>query len=40
LNYKPFIGVITNIELDHLDYYKDLDDYLSAFEEFILNIQT
>ncbi len=38
LNYKPFIGVITNIEIDHLDYYKDLDDYMSAFEEFINNI--
>lgn len=31
LKYFPFITVITNIEVDHLDYYKDLDDYLSAF---------
>lgn len=31
LKYFPFITVITNIELDHLDYYRDMDDYLSAF---------
>ncbi len=40
LNYKPFIAVITNIELDHLDYYKNLDDYLSAFSDFINNIKS
>lgn len=33
LNYKPKILVITNIDLDHLDYYKDLEDYVSAFRE-------
>lgn len=38
LNYNPFIWVITNIDLDHLDYYKDLEDYISAFDEFINNI--
>ncbi len=38
LKYKPLVWIITNIELDHLDYYKDLDDYISAFEEFINNI--
>lgn len=38
LNYKPFIGVITNIELDHLDYYKDLEDYISAFVDYTKNI--
>jgi UDP-N-acetylmuramate--alanine ligase len=27
--------VLTNIELDHLDYYKNLDDYLDAFREFV-----
>src|SRR3989338_5595158 len=25
LNFHPYIGVVTNIEADHLDYYKDLD---------------
>ncbi len=39
LRYKPLIWAITNIDLDHLDYYKDLDDYISAFEEFINNIR-
>lgn len=38
LNYKPKFWIITNIELDHLDYYKDLNDYISAFEEYINNI--
>ncbi len=38
LKYKPFIAIITNIDLDHLDYYKDLDDYLSAFQSFIENV--
>lgn len=31
LNLSPTILVITNIEADHLDYYKDLDDIKSAF---------
>jgi UDP-N-acetylmuramate--alanine ligase len=35
LNINPDILVITNIEADHLDYYKDLKDYESAFIELI-----
>jgi UDP-N-acetylmuramate--alanine ligase len=31
LNLSPKILVITNIEADHLDYYKDLEDVKSAF---------
>lgn len=38
LKYKPTLGIITNIEIDHLDYYKDLEDYISAYEQFIDNI--
>lgn len=38
LNYKPFIAVITNIDVDHLDYFKWEEDYLSAFEEMINNV--
>lgn len=38
LNYHPQIIVITNIEADHLDYYKDLKDYKSAFAEFITKL--
>lgn len=34
LAYHPDYAIITNIELDHIDYYKDLDDYVSAFQSF------
>ncbi len=40
LNYTPTVGIITNIELDHLDYFKDEADYLSAFESFLSNIKS
>src|SRR3989344_42839 len=33
LNLKPKILVITNIEAEHLDYYKDLADIQNAFEQ-------
>lgn len=33
LNLTPEILIITNIEAEHLDYYKDLEDYKSAFVE-------
>ncbi|MDD3474865.1 MAG: Mur ligase family protein [Candidatus Dojkabacteria bacterium] len=36
---KPYISVITNIELDHTDYYKDQEDYNSAFREFLENTE-
>lgn len=35
LEYTPTIAIITNIDVDHLDYYRDEDDYLSAFTSFI-----
>jgi len=35
LSYRPYITVITNIDLDHLDYYRDLEDYVSAFQTLI-----
>ena len=31
----PDVLVITNIEFDHVDYYKDLSDVQSAFREMI-----
>ena len=34
LAYRPEYAIITNIELDHVDYYKDMDDYCNAFETF------
>jgi UDP-N-acetylmuramate--alanine ligase len=36
---KPYISVITNIELDHTDYYPTQENYNKAFEEFIANTQ-
>ena len=35
LHYAPTIAVITNIDLDHLDYYRDLNDYIDAFVSFV-----
>jgi UDP-N-acetylmuramate--alanine ligase len=35
LNFNPFITVVTNIEADHLDCYKDLEDIKNAFDKFI-----
>lgn len=35
LNIKPEVLVITNIEADHLDYYKDLADIQDAFRQLI-----
>lgn len=33
LNFHPYIAVITNIDADHLDYYKDLADIQDAFKQ-------
>ncbi len=35
LNYWPKIIVLTNIEREHLDYYKDLDHILKTFREYV-----
>lgn len=34
LNYTPQMIVLQSLDPDHLDYYKNFDDYLSAFREF------
>ena len=34
-HYRPFIGLVNNIELDHVDIYKDLDAIKFAFGRFI-----
>ncbi|MCM8785089.1 MAG: UDP-N-acetylmuramate--L-alanine ligase [Candidatus Omnitrophica bacterium] len=39
LNYCPEIAIITNIEKDHLDYYKDINDIKNAFLQFTQNIK-
>ena len=38
LNINPKILVITNIDNDHLDYYKDIEDIKSAFREISLKV--
>lgn len=35
LNYKPDVLVLTNIEEDHLDYYKNLENILKTFEKYL-----
>lgn len=34
LNFKPYVSIITNIEEDHLDYFKDLNHIISSFVKF------
>ena len=36
LNYKPDISVITNIEMDHPEYFKDLHAVKESFKKFLL----
>lgn len=31
LNYTPYYLIITNIDLDHVDYFKDIDDVIDAY---------
>jgi len=38
-HFKPDISVITNIDLEHLDVYKDIDDIKNSFYQFCLNIK-
>jgi UDP-N-acetylmuramate--alanine ligase len=38
LNLSPEILVITNIDTDHLDYYKDIGDIQSAFHELAMKV--
>ena len=34
LNYLPYYAVILNIDLDHVDYFKDIDDVILAYQQF------
>ncbi len=34
LNFNPFLSIITNIEADHLDYFGNLTNIISAFQKF------
>lgn len=35
LHFHPYAAVVTNIEEDHLDYYKTFDNLVSAFRQFV-----
>lgn len=35
MHYQPYIGVINNIQADHLDIYGNIENILSAFKKFI-----
>lgn len=35
LQLKPSLAAVLNVDLDHTDYYRDLNDVLSAFDEFV-----
>lgn len=34
LEYTPCYAIITNIELDHIDYYKDISDVVAAYQSY------
>lgn len=34
LSYKPYYAIVTNIELEHTECYKDIDEIIKTFEEF------
>lgn len=39
LNFQPDILVVTNVDVDHLDYYQTADNYLEAFVEMIEKVK-
>lgn len=39
LNLKPYMAIINNIEADHLDYYRDLNEIVEAFGDFASRVK-
>lgn len=39
ISYYPKYAIITNVDIDHVDYFKDDEDYRSAYEEYTQNIK-
>ena len=39
VKYHPEYAIITNIEIDHVDYFKDEIDYFNAYQEFVNNVK-
>ena len=38
LAYHPEYAIITNVDIDHVDYFKGKEDYRSAYEQFSMNV--
>ena len=39
LAYHPDYAIITNIEIDHIDYFKDEEEYRDAYQRFVTNVK-
>lgn len=39
LAYQPEYAIVTNIDLDHTDYYRDIEDYKEAFQTFVNQVK-
>lgn len=39
LAYHPAVAIVTNVDLDHVDYFKDEKDYRASYEEFSQNVR-
>ncbi|OIJ10904.1 UDP-N-acetylmuramate--L-alanine ligase [Anaerobacillus arseniciselenatis] len=39
LHYKPDYSIMTNIDFDHPDYFKDVDDVFDAFQEMAMQVK-
>jgi len=39
ISYFPEYAIITNIEIDHVDYFKDEIDYFNAYQEFVTHVK-
>lgn len=40
LSYHPDYAIMTNIDFDHPDYFKDIDDVASAFQSMAHNVKS
>lgn len=39
LSYYPDYAIITNIEIDHVDFFKSEEDYFNAYQNFVRNVK-
>lgn len=39
LEYKQAYAIITNIDMDHVDYFKDIDDVIDAYQSYAMNAE-